>query len=59
MSIADGLYYLDPKNWNNTRGWVKKKYTNGFKSGGNILDQSASKCYNKLFIIKFPLKWEN
>ena len=27
-----------------SRGWVKKKYTNGFKSGGNILDQSASKC---------------
>ena len=30
------------------RGWVKKKYTNGFKSGGNILGQSmgqsASKC---------------
>ena len=27
-----------------TRGWVKKKCTNGFKSGGNILGQSASKC---------------
>ena len=27
-----------------SRGWVKKKYTNGFKSGGNILGQSASKC---------------
>ena len=27
-----------------SRGWVKKKYTNSFKSGGNILDQSASKC---------------
>ena len=27
----------------NIRGWVKKKYTNCFKSGGNILDQSASK----------------
>ena len=26
------------------RGQVKKKYTNGFKSGGNILGQSASKC---------------
>ena len=26
------------------RGWAKKKYTNGFRSGGNILDQSASKC---------------
>ena len=25
------------------RGWVKKKCTNGFKSGGNILGQSASK----------------
>ena len=23
---------------------TKKKYTNGFKSGGNILDHSASKC---------------
>ena len=36
-----------------TRGWVKKKCTNGFKSGGNILGQSASKRYNKLFIIRF------
>ena len=26
------------------RGWVKKKCTNGFKSGGNILGQSALKC---------------
>ena len=26
------------------RGWVKKKYTKGFKSGGNNLGQSASKC---------------
>ena len=26
------------------RGRVKKKYTNGFKSGGNVLGQSASKC---------------
>ena len=26
------------------RGWAKKKYTNGFRSGGNILGQSASKC---------------
>ena len=25
------------------RGWVKIKYTNGFKSGGNIFGQSASK----------------
>ena len=25
-------------------GEQKKKYTNGFKSGGNILDHSASKC---------------
>ena len=25
-----------------TRGWVKKKYKNGFKSGGNIVGQSAS-----------------
>ena len=23
---------------------TKKKYTNGFKSGGNILGQSASNC---------------
>ena len=34
------------------RGWVKKKYTNSLKPGGNILGQSASKCKNKLFIIK-------
>ena len=26
-----------------SRGWVKKKYTNGFKSGGNILGLSASR----------------
>ena len=26
-----------------SRGWAKKKYTNVFKSGGNILGQSASK----------------
>ena len=25
-------------------GEQKKKYTDAFKSGGNILDQSASKC---------------
>ena len=37
----------------------KKKYTDIFKSGGKILCQSATKCWNKLFIIKFPLKWEN
>ena len=41
------------------RGWVKKKYTDFFKSGGNILAQSASRRKNKLFIIKFPLKSEN
>ena len=29
--------------FNGARGWVKKKCTNGFKSGGNILGQSASK----------------
>ena len=29
----------------------KKKYTNVFKSGGNILGQSASKCENKMLII--------
>ena len=34
------------------RGWVKKKYTDVFKSGGNILGQSASKCWNRLFIIR-------
>ena len=37
-----------------SRGWTEKEYTNVFKSGGNILGQSASKRYNKLFIIKFP-----
>ena len=26
------------------RGWVKKKHTDAFKSGGNIFGQSASKC---------------
>ena len=26
------------------RGWTKKKFTNAFKSGGNILGHSASKC---------------
>ena len=31
----------------------QKKCTDVFKSGGNILGQSASKCLNKLFIIKF------
>ena len=36
------------------RGRAKKKYTDVFKSGGNILDQSASKPSNKLFIIKYP-----
>ena len=41
------------------RGWGEKKYTDVFKSGGNILDQSASKHWNKLFIIKFPLKCGN
>ena len=35
-------------------GEQKKKCTNVFKSGGNILGQRASKCYNKLFIIKIP-----
>ena len=39
------------------RGWAKKKYTNVIKSGGNILGQSASKRSDKLFIIRFPLKW--
>ena len=38
-------------------GELEKKYVNGFKSGGNILDQTASKYKNKLFIIRFPLKW--
>ena len=26
------------------RGWAKKKYTDGLRSGGNILGQSALKC---------------
>ena len=34
----------------------QKKYTNVFVSGSHILDQSALKRKNKLFIIKFPLK---
>ena len=33
-----------------------KKYTDVFKSGGNILDHSASRYQNKLFIIKCPLR---
>ena len=35
------------------RGWGEKKYTDVFKSRGKILGQSASKPWNKLFIIKF------
>ena len=42
---------------NQARGWAKIKYTNVFKSRGNILGQSASKRKNKLLIMKFPLKW--
>ena len=36
----------------------KKKDPNVFKSGGNILDQSASQHLNKLFITKskYPLE---
>ena len=36
MIVGSFIYILD-------RGWVIKKYTDIFKSGGNILDQSASK----------------
>ena len=35
-------------------GAEQKKFTDVFKFGGNILGQSASKCENKLFTIKFP-----
>ena len=45
-----------PKTWQQLEGEQKKKCTNGFKSGGNILGQSASNRKNKLFIIIFPKK---
>ena len=35
------------------RGWAKKD-SDIFKSGGNILGQSASERENKLFFSKFP-----
>ena len=44
---------------NENRGWVKKKNTNVFKSGGNIFGQSASKHLNKLLLLtpqKCPAK---
>ena len=34
----------------------QKKYTDVFKSGGNILGQSVLKHKHKLFITKFSLK---